>query len=307
MMARLFLLFLCVVALSSCARKAVPVPPLTKGQTIYACHHSLFLFVPPILTEAAKNGGYPDQNIIGLEMIGGSKAMQHWDIPDKDNKAKAALIGGKLDVLILTPLYLPDDGVEKYAKLGFDHNPGVRVLVMEPWLPWDVYNPTTYVANYKPIPGEPAFMPKPTKVDHNAATAEGLQNMHAYFFQAWNEKLAAINKELGKPVIEVVPAGQAVLALREKVIAGQAPGIKTQEELFADELGHPKAALQVLETYCFYSVIYRKSPIGLPVPSVLANAGIAADQIGPLNQLLQQLAWDAAMHHEMSGLISATN
>jgi hypothetical protein len=279
-----------------------PTQPITKGQTIFASHHSLYSAIPPILTEVAKAGGYPDQVTVGDDMIGGSKAIQHWDIPDATNQAKIALTGGKLDVLNLTVLYLPDDGVEKFAQIGFAHNPNVRILMMEPWLPWDVYNPTTYVGDYKPIPGEPAFMPRPAKVDHNAATVDGLLKMHDYFFRAWDAKVSAINAELGKQVVFVVPAGQAEIALRGKIIAGQAPGLKTQESLFADELGHPQPALQVLEAYCWYATIYRKSPVGLPVPSTLATAGLPADQVGPLNTLLQQLAWDAVTHHPLSGV-----
>ncbi len=103
-------------------------------------------------------------------------------------------------------------------------------------------------------------------------------------------------------MVFVVPVGQAVLALREKVIAGQAPGLKVQEDLFRDEPGHPKPPLQVLETYCYYAAIYRKSPVGLPVPSTLAASGIPADQVGPLNRLLQELAWDAVIHHPLSGV-----
>jgi hypothetical protein len=299
MKALLFGLF-ASTALSASGQTATQ--PITKGQTIFASHHSLYSAIPPILTEVAKAGGYPDQVTVGDDMIGGSKAIQHWDIPDATNQAKIALIGGKLDVLLLTPLYLPDDGVEKFAQLGFQHNPNVRILVMEPWLPWDVYNATTYVGDQKPLPGEPPYMPKPAQVDHNAATAEGLRKMHEYFFHEWNEKIASINTELGKQVVFVVPAGQAVITFREKVIEGHAPGITTQESLFADELGHPKAVLQVLETYCWYAVIYRKSPVGLPVPSVLAGAGLPADQVGPLNTLLQQIAWDAVIHHPLSGV-----
>jgi len=307
MKARLFFSLLFVATVSAWGQATSPdaasgpTQPIAKGQTIFACHHSLYAAIPPILTEVAKAGGYPDQVTVGDNMIGGSKARQHWYAPDP-NQAKIALIGGKLDVLILTPLYLPDDGVELFAQLGFAHNPNIRVLLMEPWLPWDVYNPTTYVSDYKPIPGEPAFMPRPAKVDHNAATVDGLQKMHEYFFRMWDAKVNAVNAGLGKQVIYVVPAGQAEIALRGKIIAGQAPGLKVQEDLFADELGHPKPPLQVLETYCFYAAIYRKSPVGLPVPSELANAGISADQVGPLNTLLQQLAWDAVTHHPLSGV-----
>jgi hypothetical protein len=293
--------FLSIMTLSVSGQQT---PPITKGQNIFVCHHSLFNSIAPILTEVAKSGGFPDQAFVGESAIGGSKSIQHWDVPDATNKVKPALIAGKVDVLLLTPLYLPDDGIEKFAKLGFEHNPNLRVLVMEPWLPWDVYNPRTYVGSYQPIPGEPPLMEKPAKVDHNAATVEGLQKMHEYFFRTWNEHLEAINKELGKQVVFVVPAGQAVIALREKIIAGQAPGLKTQADLFADELGHPKNPLLVLETYCHYAVLYRKSPVGLPVPLALNQAGLPADQIEPLNKLLQELAWDAVIHHPLSGVVA---
>ena len=278
--------------------------PMTRGQSIYASHHSYFLPIPAILTELAQAGGYPDQTIIGTHYIGGSKAIQHWGMPDAVNKAKGALASGKVDVFILTPVYLPDDGIEKFAQFGFYHNPNLRVTVMELWLPFDVYNPTLYDPNYKPQPGEPPLMPKPVKVDHNAATGGELRKMHAYYFQTMDAQISSLNQKFGKKVIFVVPMGQAVIALREKIIAGQAPGLKVQEELFADPLGHPAPAMQALEAYCHYAVIYRKSPVGLPVPSVLAKSKIPADQIKPLNQLLQVLAWDAVIHHPLSGVTS---
>ena len=64
-----------------------------------------------------------------------------------------------------------------------------------------------------------------------------------------------------------MPVGQAVIALREKIIAGQAPGLKTQWELFRDSWGHPAPPLQALAAYCHFAVIYRRSPVGLPMPA----------------------------------------
>jgi len=281
---------------------AAPTEPIAKGQSIYASHHSYFLPVPTILTELAKAGGYPDQVIVGTDYIGGSKSIQHWNVPDATNKAKAALVSGKTDVLILTPVYLPDDGIEKFAQLGLEYNPNIRVTVMEFWLPFDVYNPVIYDKNYKPVAGEPPLMPKPEKVDHNAATGDGLRKIHEYYFRTMDDLVTSINQKLGKQVVFVVPMGQAVLALREKVIAGQAPGLKVQEDLFRDQLGHPKPPMAALEAYCHYAVIYRKSPVGLPIPSVLSKAGIPAEDLAPLNTLLQQLAWDAVIHHPLSGV-----
>ena len=46
---------------------------------------------------------------------------------------------------------------------------------------------------------------------------------------------------------------------------------------------------------------YRRSPIGLPVPSILKDAKLG-DQEADLNRLLQELAWDAVVQHPLSGV-----
>ena len=99
----------------------------------------------------------------------------------------------------------------------------------------------------------------------------------------------------------MAPAPQAVIALREKIIAGQAPGLKVQEDLFTDALGHGKPPLMALVGYCNYATIYRRSPVGLPVPAILKQAKLG-DQEESLNRLLQELAWDAVLQHPLSGL-----
>ena len=53
--------------------------------------------------------------------------------------------------------------------------------------------------------------------------------------------------------------------------------------------------------YCNYAVIYRRSPVGLPVPNVLKQAKLG-DNEEKLNRLLQELAWDAVVHHPLSGV-----
>jgi hypothetical protein len=168
-----------------------------------------------------------------------------------------------------------------------------RVTVQEFWLPFDIYEPHFYHL--------PPKKPTPAKVDHNAATGESLRKMHAQYFDEMDALVRSINQKLGKQILFVVPVGQAVIALREKIIAGQAPGLKTQEELFTDALGHPTVPLQVLIAYCHFSVIYRRTPLGLPPPDVLAKAK-KPNWDENLNRLLQELAWDAVTHHPLSGV-----
>ncbi|MEI8196925.1 MAG: hypothetical protein WCI73_13575, partial [Phycisphaerae bacterium] len=63
-----------------------------------------------------------------------------------------------------------------------------------------------------------------------------------------------------------------------------------------------KPALTILMGYCHYAVIYRESPVGLPVPAKLQVPGATEKDLTALNRLLQELAWDAVTHHPLSGV-----
>jgi hypothetical protein len=261
-------------------------PPITKGQRIFTCGHSFHVWVPGIVTDLCKSAQLADHVQIGVSSIGGSRVIQHWDIAEEKNKAKEALKTGKVDVLTLSPIFLPDAGIENFAKLALEHNKDIRIAVQPIWLRWDIYEPTTK---------------RPDKVDHNAITGEELRKRHEPYFKAMDEHIRELNKKQGKQVLFIVPAPQAVIALREKIIAGQAPGLKMQEDLFTDALGHGKPPLQALVGYCNFAVIYRRSPVGLPVPNVLKQAKLG-DQEEKLNRLLQELAWEAVSQHPLSGV-----
>jgi hypothetical protein len=252
--------------------------PIEKGQRVFSVGHSFHWFMPKILGQLAQEAGIKDHVQIGTSNIGGSKTFQHWDLPDDKNEAKKALIAGEVDVLTLAPRYLPDDGIEKFADLAVEHNPAIRINVDEFWLPFDVYDPK---------------VAQPASVDHNAPTGAELRKMHALYFNDFDEHLEKLNKKYGKQVLYVVPIGQAVVALREKIIAGQAPGLTMQSELFTDAIGHATPPLEALASYCQFAVMYRRSPVGLPLASV-PNEG--------LNRLLQELAWQAAIEHPLSGI-----
>ena len=190
-------------------------------------------------------------------------------------------------MLTLSPIFLPDPGIENFTTLALEHNKDIRMVVQPIWLRWDIYEPTTK---------------RPDKVDHNAITAEELRKRHETYFKVMDEHIRDLNKKYDKTVLYVVPAAQAVIALREKIIAGEVPGMKTQEELFTDALGHGTPPLQLLVAYCNFSVIYRKSPVGLPVPGILKKSKLG-DNEEKLNRLLQELAWDAVVKHPLSGVV----
>ncbi len=265
-----------------------PKPASPKGQRVFSAGHSFHMFVPGILGDLAQAAGIKDHAQAGAQGLGGSRVIQHWDLADEKNKVKPALRGGQVDVLTLSPIFLPDEGIANFTKLALEHNPNIRITVQEIWMPFDWSEPVMKKE-------------RPKKVDRNARTAEELRTMHAAYFKSMDEHVRALNKKLGKQVVFVVPAGQAVIALREKIIAGKAPGLKTQEDLFTDAIGHAKPPLQVLVAYCHYAVIYRHSPVGLPLPPILAKAK-NPNWDEKLNRLLQELAWQAVIQHPLSGV-----
>ncbi|HEV3144401.1 MAG TPA: hypothetical protein VGZ47_10990 [Gemmataceae bacterium] len=258
--------------------------PAVKGQRIFTCGHSFHFFVPQILADMAKKAGIQDHQQVGTSFIGGSRVIQHWDVPEEKNKAKEALKVGKVDVLTLSPILLPDPGIENFAKLALEHIPDIRIFVQESWLPYDEIDPKN------PLRGR--------QVDHNAATVEVLQKRTAEWTKSYEDHVQELNKKFGKQVLFIVPVSTAVVALRGKIIDGKAPGLKTQEDLFTDAIGHAKPPLAVLVAYCHFAAIYRKNPVGLPVPMALAKSPEAEE----LNKLLQELAWDAVSKHPMSGV-----
>jgi hypothetical protein len=258
-------------------------PP--KGQRILSAGHSFHVFMPSILRELAQSAGIKDHVQVDLQSIGGSRVIQHWDLAEEKNKAKTALKSGKIDALTLSPIYLPDDGIANFTAFALEHNPGIRITVQEFWLPYDLYDPTRKKAE---------------KPDRNALTGEELRKRHEPYFKGMDDHVRELNQKHGKTVLVVVPVGQAVIALREKVHLGQAPGVKTPEELFTDAIGHVRAPVQVLTAYCHYAVIYRRSPVGLPMPAALSKANLEGGD--RLNRLLQELAWEAAVGHPLSGV-----
>jgi hypothetical protein len=263
-------------------------PP--QGLRVLSCGHSFHYFMPPILANIAKEAGIQGHEQAGLSAIGGSRVIQHWDVPDEKNKAKELLRAGKVDVLTMSPIHLPDEGIENFAALALEHNPEIRVTVQEFWLPFDIYDKT--------------FKERPKTVDHNAKTIDELRKLHEPYFASMDEHVRSLNKQFGKDAVFVVPVGQAVLSLREKIVAGEAPGLKQQSDLFTDAIGHAKSPLMALVGYCHFASIYRQSPVGLAAPAILkANkSGGAAEEAEVLNHLLQEIAWKAVTEHPLSGV-----
>lgn len=288
MKASLLLTLLCLT--TSIVHADDLMPPITQGQRVATCGHSFHVFTYKQIDEIAKAAGL-DHQLVGLSSIGGSTVQKHWDVPEEKSAVKQVLKAGKADVLTLSPIWLPDDAIEQFVKLGIEHNPALRITVQEYWMPNDEYNPVYPLDTKK-------------KIDHNATDIAKLRDATTRYAKDIEDFVRGINQRLGKDSVVVVPVGMAAITLREKIIQGEAPGLKTQTELFRDNWGHALAPLQILSSYCHFAVIYRRSPAGLQVPNAFkALKDMSDEDKAKLNKLLQEIAWDTVTHHPLTGLM----
>lgn len=258
-----------------------------KGQRVFVCGHSLHWYIPTPLGELAKAAGVANHQLVGQQSLGASKTQQHWDVPEAQNKAKQALKKGDVDVFTMSPIQYPDQGIENFVKLGLEHNPNMRFTVQISWGGWDIDNQD---------------FPKGAnnKVDRNK-TPDQLKKLYERNIQAAEAQADEINKKVGKKVVYLVPSAQAVVAMRTKIFNKELPGLTTQAELFRDPISHPSPPLEAVNAYLHFAVIYGRSPVGLPAPSLLKNAK-KAEWDDAFNRALQELAWETVTSYPYSGV-----
>lgn len=274
------LLLLVLAAVGLTAQEASP-----KGLKVLSAGHSFHVWMPPLVAEMAKAAGIQGHEQLAVSSIGGSKVIQHWELPPEKNKAKPVLVAGQAELFTMAPTFLPDPGIENFVKLGLEHRADVRFTLQQNWVPYE--DPAIWLSRTKP-----------KSVDRDGKTVEQLRATHAPYFQMIEGHVKELNGRIPGARIAVVPCGEAVLALRAKVIAGEAPGVSRQSELFTDVLGHPGPQIRALSAYCHFAVMYRRDPAGLPVVSPLAKLPEAER----LNRLLQSIAWKAVSEHPLSGV-----
>ena len=259
-------------------KQAVPA-----GERVFVTAHSFHIFTAARFAPLAKLAGIEGHQLVGAQMIGGSKVIQHWNLPEDKNKAKAALAAGQVDVLTMSPhVYLPDEGIDRFVELGAKHNPKLRFLVQHSWMPWDGWE-----GNDKITKNE----------DRDTRSLDIVRAANFKWRTNLEAQITALNKGLGRDAVRIVPVGDAVLKLRELIAAGKAPGLTKQTDLFTDLIGHGKEPVLALATYCNFACIYKVSPVGLK------DSNPALDKLSPeLRPLLQQIAWDTVTAYPFSGV-----
>jgi hypothetical protein len=180
---------------------------------------------------------------------------------------------GEVDVCLTVDLNWAEwPALDKWAPAGLAHNPNFRL-----------YQQARFLAE------KPEERDNSKIADVQAALDKARKKLEV--------RVDAINKDLGKQVVFIVPVGDAIVKLREMVVDGKFPGVTKQSELF---LSGPRGSIHVekhanlLTAYCNYAAIYQKSPVGLK----LEMEDITDEQ----HAILQKLAWETVSQYPYAGL-----
>ena len=244
--------------------------------------------MPNILTQIAHLAGIADHDRSASRRSAAPTSFSIGTCPATNSKSKSTLESGKLDVLTIAPLFLPDEGIENFVRLASEKCPQIRVLVQEFWLPFDAN------VNFR--------NEKPPSPDRSVFDLKKLQDEHDKYFHDIDELVKTLNEKYqGKPAVFVVPVGQAVLTLRKKIAAGTAPGLTKQTDLFTDPIGHATSAAGGAGRL----LLLRRdlwSQSGRPAgPSRFDRRRRRRDD-RQAESLLQEIAWTTVTEHPLSGV-----
>ena len=262
-----------------------------KGLRVFYASHSLMWYVPEPVGKMAGARSIQGHKLLGLQPLGASKTLQHWNLPDDKNEAKTALKTGDVDVFVMSPISFPDEGIENFVKLGLQHNPNMRFIIQLSWGGGDIDNQDFPKGAFDNVNKE--------------KTPDQLKDLNERNIKAGEAQADDLNKKYGggKKIVALVPSAQAMLKLRTKIANKEWPGLTKQGELFVDAV-HPSAPMEALNAYMHFAVLYGQSPVGLPIPAMLNNAKREAWD-DTFNRSLQGLAWQTVKEYPYSLIVTS--
>jgi len=255
------------------------------GLWIGSTGHSL---VGPAMTplEAIAKAAGCDGHLQICQLSGGASGSPraHWEKPEAEQRMKAALATGKLDVLTMG-IHTEGSEVEDIARwieLGLQHNADMVFYLQDAW------------------PRLPALLP-PQGQQSAAPALDTYKDEMGRINAFVKERVDALDERFPAKV-HVIPVGNAMLELVERYLAGKLPGVEAifidkkeggeRTSLYRDSI-HPSSAVATLEGYIYFACLYKRNPAELA-------AGVYHDP--KLDAILREVAWKAVSEHPLSGV-----
>lgn len=261
-----------------------PAGHVAGGLRVFFVGDSFHAFVVRPLIALAREAGIPGHWAEGWDILDVSTPIAHWERVAPEGSATTALQSGRVEVLTLAAVDR-DPGIDLFADLAVAHNDGVRIMVQRSWPRDDGWPPGSITAD-----------------DRDRATLTDIEVLRAAWAPATERlrvQLRGVNERYERELAHLVPAHDAVLAVRRAVAEGHLPGVARQSELFVDPTGHAADVVQHLVSYVWFTALYRQSPLGSSVLDTERTADSADRHLR-----LQQIALEAVLAEPMSGVLA---
>jgi len=244
----------------------------------------------------------------GRDMIPGAPLSWLWEHP-KDRFMEQpfqlypkALPEYPWDVLSLQPFDRHLDGTDgdlamahNFIGLALRRSPDVQVYVYSRWPRKDKAKDGSLVLDYKT-----KWLRKYTRGwDGTEETKDYFERLVAGLRQAYEGK--------AKPVL-LVPVGDALLELHERMRAGKVPGFRDIAEVYEDGIHFNNVGSYVVGT-TFYATLFRDDPRGLTAGPYNENLDPKKDRLidETLAVAIQDAVWTVVSKHPLAGVRRASS
>jgi len=268
------------------------------GQSVFHIGHSLVGRDMPSMIEQLAGNGHSHKSQLGW----GTSLKQHWE-PDEDilgfevennhpnfMDLNTAIESSEFDVFVLTEMVEIKDAIKyhksavylaKFAEKIIASNPESKIYFYESW--------------------------------HHVNDKDGWTNRLSNDFETqWIDRILypSLAKTDYQIPIYIIPVGQVLLALFDSQ-STKIPGksIDGPEAIFQrDDKGvldaiHVNALGNYIVALTHYSVIYQKSPVGLPNQLLLADGSKAAAPDQETADHIQNIVWETVSQECRTGII----
>lgn len=282
--------FLAALAAPFLARIRVAPPSLR----VYFIGNSISDTIrPAALATLAESRGR--ELVWGRQMIPGAPLQWIWDHPDDGfqhepfGRYSTALTEFPWDVLSLQPFDRQLDGDEsadlptarRFIDLARRRSPRLEILVYSRWPRRDEESPD----HYQPLDYAAKWL-RP----YNPGAWDGTNETRDYFHRL----LLGLRDAYPALTIRLVPVGDVLLALDQRMRDGKLPGLPSVERLYQDGI-HLNALGSYVVGCTYYATLFRENPAGLPhEPYDVAEAALASQ--------VQDVVWSVVRTHPDAGL-----
>ncbi|MCX7005498.1 MAG: hypothetical protein NTV22_19830 [bacterium] len=228
--------------------------------------------------------GKGDANIWGRQMIPGAPLDYLWNYPDSGFQQPPygyptnALPYYPWDCLSLQPfdrtLASDTNSISNFITLSLPRNSNMQVYVYSRW------------------PRQSSFMP-----DYDTTwqtNLSGFNECRLFFEDVCRATRELWVTNITKPV-RIVPCGDALYALNQKMKAGQVPGFTNIVQVYADGIHFNDTGAYVVAC-TYFATMYKESPIGL-------NASIYGINDTALARIIETTVWDVVRLHPYAGVL----